>query len=346
MMATGGLSAPNRPNFPGHRHLRRHDRADEPLARGGRRARGQAHRHRRHGLVRRAGHPRAGQGGGAPHRVPAHRRVHVAVAEQAARPTRSRPRSRPATASCATSSGVSFSGTAGTTGAVILHFATDDRRILESTPEEREAVLDEHGFSACRIWADTAKDLDANEMAVELFREMIRRTVRDPRRRRVAVTAWLPARLQAARARHRLLRDVQPRQRVARRPPQGPHRGGHADRHPHDAGLRRARRDRPRHRFRRDDRRAHPHRRTRPRRPPAARRLGRRAPDVPRRQHGRLPEPLRRRRSGQPGRARHLPAADRAAGRLDRRLRAPPERARASPAPRPRSTRRTRGATT
>jgi cation diffusion facilitator CzcD-associated flavoprotein CzcO len=74
----------------------------------------------------------------------------------------------------------SFSGTAGTTGAVILQFATDDRRILESTPEEREAALREHGFSACRIWTDTAQDLEANEMAVELFREMIRRTVKDP----------------------------------------------------------------------------------------------------------------------------------------------------------------------
>ncbi len=74
----------------------------------------------------------------------------------------------------------SFSGTAGTTGAVILTFATDDRKIKESTPEEREAAMADHGFSACRIWADTATDLDANEMAVELFREMVRRTVHDP----------------------------------------------------------------------------------------------------------------------------------------------------------------------
>ncbi|MEO5841032.1 MAG: NAD(P)/FAD-dependent oxidoreductase [Acidimicrobiales bacterium] len=74
----------------------------------------------------------------------------------------------------------SFSGTAGTTGAVILQFATDDRRIRESTPEQREEALQEFGFGACRVWTDTAKDLDANEMAVELFREMIRRTVGDP----------------------------------------------------------------------------------------------------------------------------------------------------------------------
>jgi cyclohexanone monooxygenase len=72
------------------------------------------------------------------------------------------------------------SGTAGTTGALILQFPTEDRAILESTPEEREAALAELGFSACRIWADTGKDLEANEMAVELFREMVRRTVKDP----------------------------------------------------------------------------------------------------------------------------------------------------------------------
>ena len=116
---------------------------------------------------------------------------------------------------------------------MIFAFPTDDRKILESTPEEREAALAEHGFSACRIWTDTANDLDANEMAVELFREMIRRTVQRPRDRRGAVAAGLPARLQATGARHELLRDVQPRQRLARRPPQRPHRRGHADRHPH-----------------------------------------------------------------------------------------------------------------
>jgi cyclohexanone monooxygenase len=74
----------------------------------------------------------------------------------------------------------SFAATAGTTGAVIFTVPTDDRRILESTPEQREAALQEHGFSACRVWTDTASDLEANEMAVELFREMVRRTVKDP----------------------------------------------------------------------------------------------------------------------------------------------------------------------
>ncbi len=70
--------------------------------------------------------------------------------------------------------------TAHTTGAVIFTFADPDKLILESTPEEREAALEELGFNASRIWADALRDMDANEMAVELFREMVRRTVVDP----------------------------------------------------------------------------------------------------------------------------------------------------------------------
>ena len=70
--------------------------------------------------------------------------------------------------------------TANTTGAVIFTIADPNKRILESTPEERETALAEHGFSAARIWADSAKDLDANAMAVELFLEMVRRTINDP----------------------------------------------------------------------------------------------------------------------------------------------------------------------
>jgi len=70
--------------------------------------------------------------------------------------------------------------TAHTTGAVIFTFADPDKLILESTPEEREAVLEEFGFNASRIWGDALRDMTANEMAVELFREMVRRTVHDP----------------------------------------------------------------------------------------------------------------------------------------------------------------------
>jgi cyclohexanone monooxygenase len=70
--------------------------------------------------------------------------------------------------------------TAHTTGATIFTFADPDKFILESTEEERDAALENQGFNASRIWADAAKDMDANEMAVELFREMVRRTVIDP----------------------------------------------------------------------------------------------------------------------------------------------------------------------
>jgi cyclohexanone monooxygenase len=74
----------------------------------------------------------------------------------------------------------SFAAVAGTTGSVLFTIPTDDRKILESTPEEREAALAEHGVSACRIWTDTATDPEANAMAVELFREAVRRVVKDP----------------------------------------------------------------------------------------------------------------------------------------------------------------------
>jgi len=72
------------------------------------------------------------------------------------------------------------SGTAGTSGALILQFPIDQRKILDSTPAERESALEEFGFGACRLWVDTEHDLEANEMAVELFREMVRRSVKDP----------------------------------------------------------------------------------------------------------------------------------------------------------------------
>ncbi len=85
VMATGGLSAPQPADVAGHRHRSPGTIVQTSLwPEERRRARGQAHRHRRHRLVGGAGHPRAGQGRRAPHRVPAHRRVHLAVAEPAA----------------------------------------------------------------------------------------------------------------------------------------------------------------------------------------------------------------------------------------------------------------------
>ncbi len=71
-------------------------------------------------------------------------------------------------------------GTAGFGGVPILEVAQPDRFILEATDEELADALAEYGFSACRVWGDIATDLEANERAVELYREMIRRTVADP----------------------------------------------------------------------------------------------------------------------------------------------------------------------
>ena len=222
----------------------------------------------------------------------------------------------------------SFSGTAGTTGAVIF-----------AVPERRAAHPREHAGGA-RGRAGGARvqrvpHLDRHRDRPRRQRDGGRALPRDgaahgrrSRRRRVVVAPRLPARMQTSGARLELLRDVQPRQRHPRRPAQGPDPGGHADGRPHRAAVRGARRARARHRLRRHDRRAHAHRRARAGRSPAARRLGRRTPDLSRRRHRGLPEPLHLRRTRQPRGARHLPAADRAAGRVDRRLHRPSGRTR------------------
>ncbi len=52
--------------------------------------------------------------------------------------------------------------------------------IKETTEADRMRALDEHGFFAVRLYKDVAVDLEANEMACEMYREMVRRTVADP----------------------------------------------------------------------------------------------------------------------------------------------------------------------
>ena len=71
-------------------------------------------------------------------------------------------------------------GVTGSTGAIILQVAEQQRTILEATEEERLAVLDELGWDGTRVWGDAVTDPEANEAAVELYREMVRRTVTDP----------------------------------------------------------------------------------------------------------------------------------------------------------------------
>ena len=41
-------------------------------------------------------------------------------------------------------------------------------------------MLDERGFDASRAWSDVATNPEANELGAELYREMVRRTVKDP----------------------------------------------------------------------------------------------------------------------------------------------------------------------
>jgi cation diffusion facilitator CzcD-associated flavoprotein CzcO len=181
VMATGGLSAPNRPNFPGidtfeGTIIQTSRWPDEGIELEGKRI----------GVI--------GTGSSGVQAIPELARVaeHLTVFQRTAAftwPSQNKPLTEAEQQAIKAryrelrhQQTESFSGTAGTTGAVIFQFATDDRKIRESTPEQREAALRDHGFSACRIWTDTATDLDANEMAVELFREMIRRTVRDPQK--------------------------------------------------------------------------------------------------------------------------------------------------------------------
>jgi len=55
------------------------------------------------------------------------------------------------------------------------------RRILDTPPEDRMAVLEELGWSAPGAWADVMFDLEANQAGTELYAELVRRQIRDPR---------------------------------------------------------------------------------------------------------------------------------------------------------------------
>lgn len=144
---------------------------------------------------------------------------------------------------------------------------------------------------------------------------------RGPRRR------WCRRTRSAASADHRrgLLRDVQPRQRHAGRPPRRPGPGDHLLRHPHRAGLLRRRRHPVRDRFRRAHRRAVAYRRPRPGRCAAARALEGRGPRLlPRPAGGRVPEPVHDPGAGQPVGRLELPRSHGTPCRMDRRLRRAP----------------------
>jgi len=72
-----------------------------------------------------------------------------------------------------------YGGVVGTSGAIAVPLPRDVA-ILEATPEERFAAVDELGWAACRAWSDVLRDTEANELGAELYREMIRRVIEDP----------------------------------------------------------------------------------------------------------------------------------------------------------------------
>jgi cyclohexanone monooxygenase len=70
-------------------------------------------------------------------------------------------------------------GVTSITGAIIMQ-GPEARKILEATDEERQAVLEELEWGATRAWSDIWVDLDANEIACDMYRSLVRRTVEDP----------------------------------------------------------------------------------------------------------------------------------------------------------------------
>jgi cyclohexanone monooxygenase len=59
-------------------------------------------------------------------------------------------------------------------------FLIPTESILETSAEEREAALSAEGFAALRRYLDVQTDPAANEIACEMYREQLRRIVRDP----------------------------------------------------------------------------------------------------------------------------------------------------------------------
>jgi cation diffusion facilitator CzcD-associated flavoprotein CzcO len=65
-------------------------------------------------------------------------------------------------------------------GGVEVQPIPGDVRILDAPPPERLKKIDELGWHAPWAWADVFEDLDANRAGVELYGELIRRTVKRP----------------------------------------------------------------------------------------------------------------------------------------------------------------------
>ena len=59
-------------------------------------------------------------------------------------------------------------------------FVTPTETLRGTTEAERLAAIDAEGFGALRRYLDIALDAEANELACEMYRELVRRQVRDP----------------------------------------------------------------------------------------------------------------------------------------------------------------------
>jgi cation diffusion facilitator CzcD-associated flavoprotein CzcO len=158
-------------------------------------------------------------------------------------------------------------------GGALGGYPLPDQRILDATEEERWAEVEEWGWRGFNRWSDVPLSMEANEVAADV-RRAGRRRGRGPGHRRVP-RAPLSGGVQGPDRRPWLLRDVQPRQRDARRPAEGRHRGDRARGDRHRAGHLRSGRDPLRDRLRRDDGRAQPGPDHGPRRTDAARPVGR-----------------------------------------------------------------------
>ena len=207
--------------------LRGPDLPHGPLAPRGRRLHRPAGRHHRHRLLGAPVDPDHRRAGGAPHRVPAHRHLRGAGVEPAARPRRGGqgqgqlrrvPRRQPPDAERVRR----------------VARPTPSRPRWRSTPEERQARFEErwaHGGLPF-LGAFTDLLLDARgQRAGRRVRARPHPSRRDGPGRGRAARPRPGHRLQAPLRRHRVLRDLQPRQRAPRRPAGDADRAHHADRH-------------------------------------------------------------------------------------------------------------------
>ena len=188
------------------------------LAARGRRLHRQARRRHRHRLVRHPGDPADRRAGRAPDRLPAHAELQHPGAQRARWTRSTSARSRPTTPSAAQQArDVARSG--------IAARPPNDALALEVTPRSAQRELRGALAGAAASTCSSARSptcsstREANETAAEFVRDKIREIVQDPAIAELLVPDGPPVRHQAALRRHRLLRDVQPRQRHARRRP-------------------------------------------------------------------------------------------------------------------------------